>query len=45
LQEIDKQVDLDKMEKVLMEEGLKKFADPFKALLKLIASKRAALHK
>jgi len=44
LQEIDKQVDLDHMEKVLMEEGLKKFADPFKSLLKLIASKRAALH-
>ena len=45
LQEIDKNVDLDHMEKVLMEEGIKKFADPFKSLLKLIASKRAALHK
>ncbi len=45
LQEIDKQVDLDHMEKVLMEEGIKKFADPFRSLLKLIASKRAALHK
>jgi transaldolase len=45
LQEIDKQVDLDHMEKVLMEEGIKKFADPFKSLLKLIASKRAALQK
>jgi transaldolase len=45
LQEIDKHVDVYKMEKVLMEEGLKKFADPFKSLLKLIASKRAALHK
>ncbi len=43
LQEIDKQVDIDHMEKVLMEEGLSKFAEPFKKLLKLIASKRAAL--
>jgi transaldolase len=30
------------MEETLMEEGLKKFADPQKALLKLIAQKRAA---
>jgi hypothetical protein len=26
-----------------MEEGIKKFADPFKALLKTLAKKRAAL--
>ena len=36
-------VDLDKMEEKLMEEGVKKFADPAKELLKLIAKKRAAL--
>lgn len=45
LGEIDKQVDINHMEKVLMEEGLKKFADPQKALLKLIATKRAAMKK
>jgi len=43
LAEIDAKVDVVKMEQTLMEEGLKKFADPQKALLKLIASKRAAL--
>jgi transaldolase len=31
------------LEKTLMEEGLKKFADPQKALLKLIAEKRESL--
>ena len=31
------------LEKVLMEEGLRKFADPQKALLRLIAEKRASL--
>jgi transaldolase len=31
------------MEETLMAEGVKKFADPQKALLKLIAEKRAAL--
>jgi hypothetical protein len=31
------------MESVLMEEGVKKFADPQKALLKLIAEKRKSL--
>ncbi|QDU78732.1 Transaldolase [Polystyrenella longa] len=36
-------VDYQKMEDVLMEEGLKKFADPQKALLAKIAEKRAAL--
>jgi transaldolase len=44
LAEIDAKVDMKKLESVLMEEGLKKFADPQKALLKLIASKRATLH-
>jgi transaldolase len=43
LAEIDKKVDMDHLEKVLMEEGLKKFADPQHALLKLIAKKRAEL--
>ena len=43
LDEIAAKVDVAKMEKVLMEEGVKKFADPQKALLKLIAEKRAAL--
>src|SRR5579871_424786 len=44
LAEIDRLVDIDKMEAKLMEEGIQKFADPQKALLKLIAEKRAAMH-
>lgn len=43
LAEIDQHVDFAKMEQVLMEEGLAKFADPQKALIKLIGEKRAAL--
>ena len=43
LDEIDRKVDFEKLERVLMEEGLKKFADPQKTLLKLIAEKRSAL--
>lgn len=43
LAEIDSKVDMAQMERVLMEEGIAKFADPQKALLKLIAEKRAAL--
>ena len=43
LAEIDQKVDMKKLEKTLMEEGLKKFADPQKALLALIAEKRKAL--
>jgi transaldolase len=43
LKEIDQKVDMAKMEKVLMEEGTKKFADPQHALLKIIAEKRASL--
>jgi transaldolase len=43
LDEIAAKVDVAKMEAVLMEEGIKKFADPQKALLKLIGEKRRAL--
>jgi transaldolase len=43
LAEIAAKVDPAKLESVLMEEGLKKFADPQKALLKVIAEKRASL--
>jgi len=43
LSDIDKMVDIDHMEQVLMEEGIKKFADPQKALLALIAEKRKSL--
>ena len=43
LNEIDTRVNFEKMEEVLMEEGLRKFADPQKTLLELIAEKRAAL--
>src|SRR5688572_12747764 len=43
LDEIAAKVDIAKLEAVLMEEGVKKFADPQKALLKVIAEKRAAL--
>lgn len=42
LADIDQKVDFAKLENFLMEEGLAKFADPFKALLELIASKRKA---
>lgn len=40
LADIDKHVDLRHMEDTLMAEGIQKFADPQKALLKLIAEKR-----
>ncbi len=43
LDEIAAKVDVAKLEAVLMEEGIQKFADPQKALLKVIAEKRAAL--
>ncbi len=43
LTEIDQQVDFAHLEATLMSEGLKKFADPQKALLKLIGDKRAEL--
>ncbi len=43
LADIDAKVDVKKMEETLMSEGLAKFADPHKALIKLIGEKRAAL--
>jgi transaldolase len=43
LAEIDRLVDMQQLEKTLMEEGIKKFADPQKALLALIAKKREEL--
>jgi transaldolase len=43
LDEIAAKVDVAKMETVLMDEGIKKFADPQKVLLKVIAEKRASL--
>ena len=43
LDEIEKKVDMTKLEETLMREGLSKFADPQKALLKLIATKRTQL--
>ena len=45
LAEIESKVDVQKMEDVLMSEGIKKFADPQKSLLKLIAEKRKTLSK
>lgn len=42
-QEIDEKVDVATMEDVLMEEGTRKFADPFKKLLDQIAEKRKQL--
>ena len=43
LDEIDRHVDMQALEQVLMDEGVRKFADPHKALLQLIAEKRLAL--
>jgi transaldolase len=43
LAEIERKVDMQKLEETLMREGIAKFADPQKALLKLIAQKREAL--
>ena len=43
LADIDAKVDIAKLEEVLMAEGLAKFADPQKGLLKLIAQKRETL--
>ena len=40
--EIDKKVDMVKLERVLMKEGIQKFAEPQMALIRLIAQKRAA---
>ncbi len=43
LAEMDRLVDLQKLEETLLREGVVKFADPHKKLLALIAEKRAAL--
>jgi transaldolase len=43
LDEIDRLVDFQHLEATLMAEGIAKFADPQKALLKLIANKRRTL--
>ncbi len=43
LREIDSKVDTEQLEKVLMDEGVRKFADPQQALLRLLEEKRAAL--
>jgi transaldolase len=43
LDEIDAKVDVEHLEQVLMDEGIAKFADPQKALIKLIGEKRASL--
>lgn len=43
LADIDAKVDMKKLEETLMSEGLAKFAEPHKALLALIAKKRAEL--
>ncbi len=43
LSEIAAKVDIAKLETVLMQEGIQKFADPQKALLKVIGEKRGAL--
>jgi transaldolase len=40
LADIDRKVDFAQLERVLMDEGLAKFADPFRALLQTIAAKR-----
>jgi transaldolase len=41
--EIERKVDMQKLEEVLMREGVQKFADPQKDLLRLIAKKRTEL--
>jgi transaldolase len=43
LEEIDRLVDFERLERVLMDEGLAKFAEPQKTLLQLIASRRSEL--
>lgn len=40
--EIDRRIDMETLERVLMEEGIRKFTDPQKELIALIAQKRAA---
>ncbi|MBI1954801.1 MAG: transaldolase [Acidobacteria bacterium] len=43
LAEMDRLVDIQKLEETLLREGVRKFAEPHKALLSLIAEKRTAL--
>ena len=43
LAEIDRLVDIERLEETLLREGVVKFADPHRGLLALIAAKRAAL--
>ena len=43
LEEIDRRVDMEKLEETLVREGIIKFADPQKQLLALMTEKRAAL--
>ncbi len=43
LDEIEAKVDMQRLEQTLMDEGLKKFAEPQQALLKQIAGKRGSL--
>jgi transaldolase len=43
LADIDAKVDMKQLEETLMSEGLAKFADPHKALIQLIATKRISL--
>ncbi|HEX7008573.1 MAG TPA: transaldolase family protein [Phycisphaeraceae bacterium] len=43
LAEVDQKVDMTRLEQVLVDEGVKKFADPHKQLLEVIAQKRQAL--
>jgi transaldolase len=43
IEELDKLVDMEKLEATLMAEGIAKFASPQKALLAMVAKKRAAV--
>ena len=43
LEEIDRRVDLEKLEETLLREGIRKFAEPQQGLLSLMAEKRAVL--
>jgi transaldolase len=43
LVEIDRELDMEHLERTLMEEGLAKFADPHKGLIELIGKQRAVL--
>ena len=45
LSEVDAQLDVEHMEETLMDEGIKKFADPQHALLQLIRDKRQQLQQ